>query len=142
MAVTLRELLLDAQDRLDHPRGDARAAALEAVGAFRPIARALDHLYPSQHDAGQPQRDSDRSTRTGRRARAAAACWPNAEGPVADLVGAAADAVAIRSRMLDDPQRWAVAVELAETARRAVHTAQQFYPYAKIPHLTVVQRRP
>jgi hypothetical protein len=140
MAVTLRELLSDAQDRLEHAHSDARAAALEAVAAFGPIARALDQLYPQQHfEQLTLERHSPDVRALADAAHAAATCWPQAGGHIADLVGAAADAVAIRSRQLDEPQRWALSVEFAETARRAVHTAQQFPPYARIPHLIVLR---
>lgn len=136
MAVTLRELFAAAHYRIDRPSADPRGAAQDAVAVFDHVARGLDHLYGSGPTAqSTPEMRPDPIANLIVAARDAARCWPQAHGPVTDLVGAAVDAVVTRSHLFDDPQRWALSVELAETTRRAADTARRFAPYANVPHL-------
>ena len=90
MAVTLRELLSDAQHKLAQPSGDTRAAARDAVAAFAQIARACDQLDQSRLNDKNASPTSPTDVKALRDAvREASGCWPNARSPIADLGGAA-----------------------------------------------------
>lgn len=139
MAAAIAELLAAAKDQLS-ATNEPRQAALEAVAAFAHVARALDSLYTYRPYEQYIDEQCPTVVPTlAASARAAAACWPAADGPIADLVGVAADAIATRARTFNDPQRWTLSVAFAETARRCVDTARCFPPYRNIPHLTSVR---
>lgn len=140
MAVTIAELLADAQNRLTGPAAEPRQVAQEAVAAFTHIARALDGLYSQRPYEHKPEQQHPAIVADlAYSARAASTCWPGASGQVGDLVGVAADAIATRARTFTDPQRWALSLAFAETARRCVDTARNFPPYRNIPHLGAVR---
>src|SRR5690242_18342142 len=101
MAVSIGELLAAAGDHLHQRRAEGVQpdTAADAAAAVAPVARALDLLY-----GYRPYASFGDQTRPIEAANLTAACadaarsWPDQAGRVADLLGAAADAIGTHAR--------------------------------------------
>lgn len=143
MAVSIGELLDSVRDHLDARRAagvDAETAA-DAAAALVPIGRALDLLYGYRPYAyfGDENRPVEAAALTSACVDAARG-WTGQGARVADLLGAAADAIGTRARSFSGEQRWALTEALAVTTRRCIDAAREFPPYARIPQLEAARK--
>jgi len=127
MATSVASLLRSLRERA----ATAHTAAMlpDLTGAIGHLGRGLHWLAEDGITAteGDQQRTvlvaSSACTAIGR-------LWPNPAGPLSDLAGTAADLVGLDSRHIGRAQRWAVAVELAETADSCADRVHRLLPNA------------
>lgn len=133
MATSARELLAMVRDQstaLKQPGTDDANAAITAAGH---AGRALHRLVEPRANSRTPRWNG--VAQLSRACESAAADWPPWEGRLPDLVGVACDLVGRDGHDVGPDDRWAVAVELAATARRCVEVALRNRPYAHVPKL-------
>ncbi|TFV88116.1 hypothetical protein E4P40_10435 [Blastococcus sp. CT_GayMR20] len=136
MATTLRQLLGGLNDRAS---ADPGAATIEDVtGALAHLGRALSGLA----DDGLTARDSTRQRTVTALATActtAGLLWPHHGGPLTDLAGAAADLAGRDRAIMGRSHRWALAVEVAETADTCARFGRRLLPRTAAPELAAVR---
>jgi hypothetical protein len=135
VAATAALLLRSLRERATTAsRTGGKESLPDLTGAIGHLGRGLRRLV----DDGITAIDSDRQD-TVRLASVACAdvgrLWPHPAGPLCDLGGVAADLIALDSRDIGRAQRWAVAVELAETADSCAASVGRVLPNADVEEL-------
>jgi hypothetical protein len=136
VATTLRQLLDGLTDRAG--AGPGAATIEDVTGALAHLGRALSGLA----DDGLTPGDSPRqrtATALATACSTAGRLWPPTGGPLTDLAGAAADLTGRDRAIMGRSHRWAVAVEVAETADTCARLGRQLLPRTAAPELAAVR---
>jgi hypothetical protein len=139
MSSTIRELLDCVTDTIERAAPDAALlpAAAAVIGHCARSLRELSYEGPAGLGA---RRMYAAVLDLAQACDVAASTWPSEDaGRAEPLAGAAADAIAQAIGPLPPAARWALAVAVAELARRCADRARAFPPLRAVPELVAVR---